>query len=154
LPALVGAVALLGPVAAQDPAQAPAIAPTIAPAKPVLEVLASSSLWQEKAQEVHGIYRIERLVIDGKAQPSKLTLSKDFKTKAGPDLKLVLSPLTYDKVKGKTALQGTVVLGSLASNKGASSYAIPKGVELNKFKSVLIHCEEYSKLWGGVSLPK
>ena len=79
-------------------------------------------------------------------------LSDNFKTKNGPDLKLFLSPKSVGNVTGKTATQGAVKLSVLKSNKGAQDYVIPADVDLSQFGSILIHCEAYSKLWGGANL--
>ena len=79
-------------------------------------------------------------------------LSEDFKTKNGPDLKLFLSPKTVDTLTGQTATQGAVKLSVLKSNKGSQDYVIPADIDLSQFSSILIHCEAYSKLWGGANL--
>lgn len=79
-------------------------------------------------------------------------VSEDFKTKNGPDLKLFLSPKTVDSATGSTATQDAVRLGVLKSNKGGQDYIIPAGVDLSQFGSILIHCEAFSKLWGGANL--
>lgn len=81
-----------------------------------------------------------------------LRLSEDFKTKNGPDLKLFLSPQMAGEATGQTATQGAVKLDVLRSNKGAQDYILPEGVSLADFNSLLIHCEQYSVLWGGANL--
>ena len=83
-----------------------------------------------------------------------LILSRDFKTKNAPDLKVVLSPLATDKISRKTALDNAVVLGALKSNTGSQQYDIPEGLDLARFKSVAIHCEQYTKLWGSSAISK
>ncbi len=79
-------------------------------------------------------------------------LNDKFKTKNGPDLKLFLSPKKVSAVTGETATQGAVRLGVLKSNKGTQDYVIPANVDLSQFGSILIHCEAYSKLWGGADI--
>lgn len=79
-------------------------------------------------------------------------VSEDFKTKNGPDLKLFLSPKAVGDVTGSTATNGAVRLGVLMSNKGSQDYIIPANIDLSQFNSILIHCEAYSKLWGGANL--
>jgi len=79
-------------------------------------------------------------------------VSEDFKTKNGPDLKLFISPKKVESVTGTTATTGAVRLGVLRSSKGAQDYLIPEGVDLSQFGSILIHCEAYSKLWGGANI--
>ncbi len=81
-----------------------------------------------------------------------LRFSDNFKTKNGPDLKLFLSPKSVGDVTGKTATQGAVKLSVLRSNKGSQDYVIPSHIDLSQYGSILIHCEAYSKLWGGANL--
>jgi len=81
-----------------------------------------------------------------------LRFSDNFKTKNGPDLKLFLSPKSVSDVTGKTATQGAVKLSVLRSNKGSQDYIIPADIDLSQYGSILIHCEAYSKLWGGANL--
>lgn len=81
-----------------------------------------------------------------------IRFNKNFKTKGGPDLKIFLSPLSIGDVTGKTATKGAVQLGELQSTKGGQDYILPDGVSLEDFKSVLVHCEQYSVLWGGGDL--
>jgi len=108
-----------------------------------------SSTWIKKKAKVTGTYEIiER---DGNRF---IRLLDDFKTKKGPDLKLVLSPLTADAVTAKTALDGSLIVHELKSYKGAQEYTIPEDADLSKYKSVLIHCQKYTKLWGAARLEK
>ena len=81
-----------------------------------------------------------------------LRFSDSFRASNGPDLKVFLSPQGLDTVSGKTATNGAVKLGLLESTKGAQEYVIPAGVNLSQFGSVLIHCEQFSVLWGGATL--
>lgn len=79
-------------------------------------------------------------------------VSDDFKTKNGPDLKLFLSPKTVSGATGATATQDAIRLGVLRSNKGGQDYIIPANIDLSQYGSILIHCEAFSKLWGGANL--
>ena len=81
-----------------------------------------------------------------------ISFSDDFKTKKGPDLKIFLSPKSADDVNGINAVEGSVLLGELKNTKGTQEYLVPADVDLSTFSTVLIHCEKYSKLWGGGSL--
>ncbi len=81
-----------------------------------------------------------------------IEFNDDFKTKSGPDLKVYLSKaaiedLDSDKVEG-TSLK----LSVLKSNRGTQSYTIPADINLSEYKSVIIHCEAFSVLWGGFNL--
>ena len=122
---------------------------------PAVEVLFSSSLWRKVDNKVEGSYRIEqRRETDGDQEELSrfLVLGDAFSTKDGPDLKVVLSPTESGDVKGKTALRGSTILAPLKSSRGGSEYSIPDDLNLTQFKSVLIHCEKYTKLWAAASL--
>ena len=113
-------------------------------------VLYSSTFWKKGSNTIEGLYTcVERP--DG---TRIVRLGEDFRTKAGPDLKIVLSPRTFDQVTKKNVLDGGLVLGSLRSNEGAQEFAIPKDVKLDRYKSIAIHCEKYTKLWGAAPLSK
>lgn len=79
-------------------------------------------------------------------------LSDDFKTKSGPDLKIFLSPQSIETVNGNTAVDGAVLVSVLERSKGGQEYLLPEGVNPSDFKSLLIHCEKFSVLWGGSNL--
>lgn len=81
-----------------------------------------------------------------------IRFSDEFKTKSGPDLKVFLSPQSIGAVNGKTATDGAVLLGVLKNKKGGQDYVVPEGVNLSNFGSVLVHCEQFSVLWGGGAL--
>ena len=82
-----------------------------------------------------------------------LTLGEDFKTKKGPDLKLFLSPTPIAKVTNDNAIEGSTFMGLLKSHKGGQRYVIPSNIDLSAYKSLVIHCEKYTKVWGGTDLP-
>lgn len=79
-------------------------------------------------------------------------LDEGFKTRKAPDLKLFLSPLPLAKLTGDNATEGAMLVGKLSSNKGRQEFTLPKRVDLKRFKTVIIHCEQYSKLWSGAAL--
>ncbi len=79
-------------------------------------------------------------------------LSADFRTRGAPDLKIFLSPLAANKTNGRNATTDSVLIAPLSNNAGEQIYQIPDGVDLANFKSILIHCEQYSKLWSAADL--
>jgi len=81
-----------------------------------------------------------------------ITLGDNFKTKSGPDLKIFLSPQSIDQVTGRTATKGSVLVSALQSNSGGQQYVLPSNINPADFKSLLIHCEAYSVLWGGANI--
>ncbi len=110
-------------------------------------VSAEDGSWTTKKNAITGTWSIEK---NGDEQV--ITLSEDFSTKSGPDLKIFLSPMTVAEVTGKTATQGSVLVSELESNKGSQQFVVPANIDLSKYKSILIHCEKYSVLWGGADL--
>lgn len=105
-----------------------------------------SGSWTKKANSISGTWSITEK--NGK----KVLSLKGFKTATAPDLKIFLSPETSTKVSSRTATKGAVLVAKLKSSKGDQTYTLPAGVDLSKYKSVIIHCEKYSKLWGAGKL--
>ncbi|MEM7384595.1 MAG: DM13 domain-containing protein [Verrucomicrobiota bacterium] len=102
----------------------------------------AAGTWTKKSHAIKGSWKIAN---------SQITLT-DFSTKKAPDLKIFLSPLTVGELKNKNALKGAKLISKLKSHKGTQTYAIPKGVDLSQYKTVIIHCEKYTKLWGASAL--
>jgi len=100
----------------------------------------------------------KRYSIDGTAKvvtrdgKTHLIFSNDFKTKNGPDLKVYLTKKPVSQLTGEdVALEGEK-LGVLKSNKGEQSYILPDDINTEDYKSVVIHCEAFTVLWGGFDL--
>ncbi len=100
----------------------------------------------------------KRYSINGTAQiiktetGSELIFDEDFRTKGGPDLKVYLSKKSLSELDNENVNLNSVKISVLRSNKGAQSYIIPEGTNLSDYKSVLIHCEAFTVLWGGFDL--
>lgn len=118
----------------------------LVPAGLSAETVLAKGAWTKRAHSVSGTWKI---VEDGGKR--KLVVS-DLKTKSGPDLKLFLSPQTPGAVTGKTATKGALRVASLKTAKGSSEYPLPASVDLSRYRSLLLHCEKYSKLWSSASL--
>ncbi len=123
-----------------------------------INVLApTNAAYADAAETEHAFIKKEKAIKGGWAIIQRdgdtyIRFNDDFKTSNGPDLKIFLSPQTIEDVTGNTAVDGAINLGELISNKGSQEYKLPDGVDASDFKSVLIHCEQYSKLWGGGAL--
>lgn len=78
----------------------------------------------------------------------------DFEAKEAPDLKIFLSKTDLDDIESKNALSkgDPIFVAKLTSYKGAANYSIPASINISKYKTIIVHCEEYTKLWGGSSL--
>ena len=99
--------------------------------------------WNKKSFSIAGNWSIDGNV---------LTLSDDFKTKSAPDLKIFLSTTALAKLNGDNATRNAVLISPLASASGGQQYQLPAGIDLSQFSTIIIHCERYSKLWGGAPL--
>lgn len=102
----------------------------------------SSGTWTKKSQEIEGTWKIEN---------DTLTLSQ-FSTPKAPDLKIFLSPRSMSSLSNRNAEDGAVLIAPLKSPKGDQSYPLPPDLDLTQFKSILIHCKKYTKLWGAADL--
>ena len=104
--------------------------------------------WVKKYYSVTGNWSVE--VENGN---SYLLLHSDFITSKGPDLKLFLIKKEASTLSKKEEIQKHgVFLGKLKSLKGEQKYLIPANISLSDFKSIVVHCEKYTKVWGAASL--
>lgn len=104
-----------------------------------------SGEWVKKEQGIIGSWMIEQRT-DG----SYLVLDEDFKTRKAPDLKFILSNKPIGEVTNSNALDGGIIVALLESNRGEQSYKLPD--DYADYATLLLHCEQYSKLWGAASL--
>lgn len=106
------------------------------------EKIIAGGVWQKKSFDASGEWSIvER---DGRRI---VVLPATFRTKSAPDLKIFLSPKAPADLNGRNATEGSTLIAPLRSNSGAQEYEIAASVDLSAFKSIIIHCEAYSKLW-------
>ena len=122
----------------------------IAPAAQTASVQTQTSApaaFQKKTYKLSGAITVEQ-----RGSSTFIVFSDDFKTKRGPDLKVFLSRNDVASSTGTNAVPASIRLGELKSNRGGQEYELPAGVNIADFKSVLVHCEAFSKLWGGADL--
>ncbi|MEL7002573.1 MAG: DM13 domain-containing protein [Bacteroidota bacterium] len=82
-----------------------------------------------------------------------VVMGDDFKTKKAPDLKIFLTKADLGDIDGDNAAEGTsVFVAKLKSYKGAAKYLIPSNINVSDYKTIIVHCEQYSKFWGGSPL--
>ncbi|MFK7888964.1 MAG: DM13 domain-containing protein [Gammaproteobacteria bacterium] len=101
------------------------------------------STWTKRYQKIHGTWKIVE-TDEGRF----LELNEKFKTRRAPDLKLFLSPRLDADVTPDNAVAGSVLIAKLKKAKGAQRYALPADLDLNDFETLVLHCEQYTKLWG------
>ena len=73
-------------------------------------------------------------------------LGSDFEVGPGPKYHVYLVPKAPIRTSGDLAGQMFVDLGRLRAFKGSQRYAIPAGLDLAKFQSVIVWCEQFSVL--------
>lgn len=78
--------------------------------------------------------------------PSAVFLEPDFEVGPGPKYHVYLVPRAAVRASGDLAGQMFVDLGRLRAFKGSQRYAIPAGVDLTRFQSVIIWCEQFGVL--------
>ena len=103
--------------------------------------------WTKKSQTAKGTWKITQT--DAKLV---LSVSADFKTRKAPDLKIFLSPLSASEVQSKTATAKSLFVAELPKFKGGFEITLPEGTDLADYRSVLIHCEQFTKLWVAADL--
>ena len=108
---------------------------------------AQSGTWTKKSYSISGKWEI---VKEGKQY--KLKLESGFKTRSAPDLKLFLSKKPLASLNNRNATQGAVLIAKLKSPKGSQEYVLPAGVDPSQYKTLILHCQKFSKLWGGATL--
>jgi len=83
-----------------------------------------------------------RVSVYGKA----VFLEPDFEVGPGPKYHVYLVPAASVRKEEQVAKSMFVDLGRLRSFKGSQRYAIPAGIDLAKYPSVVIWCEQFSVL--------
>jgi hypothetical protein len=73
-------------------------------------------------------------------------LEPDFEVGPGPKYHVYLVPKAPIRASGDLRDQMFVDLGRLRAFKGSQRYAVPGGLDLSKFRSVVVWCEQFSVL--------
>lgn len=73
-------------------------------------------------------------------------LEPDFEVGPGPDYHVYLVPKPEIRATADAADTMFVDLGKLRSFKGSQKYAVPDGVDLKKYPSVVIWCQQFGVL--------
>jgi hypothetical protein len=120
-------------------AELPFLSMTVASKIAADSVLASGNF--EKSE--HPTSGVAQIVIqNGKKY---LKFDSSFQSDSGPDLFVILHRQDSPKSYGKADY---VSLGRLKKVSGQQMYAIPNGVNITKFKSVVIWCKKFNATFG------
>jgi len=79
-------------------------------------------------------------------RPDSVFLNADFEVGPGPKFHVYLVPKAQIRSSGDLSGQMFVDLGRLRAFKGSQRYAIPAGLDLSRFQSLIIWCEQFSVL--------
>ncbi len=99
--------------------------------------------WTKRYQTIKGTWSIVET-----SEGRFLELDDTFKTRKAPDLKLFLLPRAAADVTPDNAVEGSVLISKLRKAKGAQRYELPADLDLDEFSTLVLHCEQYTKLWG------
>jgi len=77
-------------------------------------------------------------------RPREIALEADFQVTPGPDFHVLLVPKVAIRASADLANTMYVDLGPLRAFKGAQAYAVPEGVDLSAYPSVVIWSRTYS----------
>lgn len=103
--------------------------------------------WTRKGYAIEGEWKI---VSEG--DDYFLELDEDFATRKAPDLKLFLSATPLGELTDDNATDGSILVAPLERNRGAQRYLLPAGIDLGNHRTLVLHCEKFSKLWGGATI--
>ena len=125
------------------------LAALLLPFTATADTVASGSLEQDSFfTKLEGDWQIESV-----GDETRIVFAENFSAKKAPDLKVFLSRRDFGDINGRNAADSEAVLiAPLSSFEGQMSFVVPDGVDLNDFASLIVHCEAYSKLWGGSAL--
>ena len=76
---------------------------------------------------------------------------ENFETDNGPDLNVYLSTASADAPAG-TLNDDYIDLGDLKGNVGAQNYDVPPGVDLDKYRTVVVWCVRFLVAFGTAAL--
>ena len=83
---------------------------------------------------------------DVSVYPSTVFLGEDFEVGPGPDFHVYLVPKVGIRSSEDVKDTMFVDLGRLRAFKGSQNYAIPDGVDLKDFPSVVVWCQQFGVL--------
>ncbi len=81
-----------------------------------------------------------------------VVFADNFEAKEAPDLKIFLSKMHFDDISGKNATVQSVLVTPLSAYEGKMKFEIPSSIDPSEYQSIIVHCEQYAKLWGGSPL--
>jgi electron transfer DM13 len=96
------------------------------------------------AEGIASIYRLG----DGR----RVLRLENFKSTNGPNLYVYLSGNASPRNSAQLSAAGDFEVAPLKGNIGNQNYALPAGLDLSKFKSVVIYCRQFHVVFGSAPL--
>ncbi len=115
-------------------------------ASPAAAERLASGGFSNQAQRIAGGWSIER-----EADGIYLVLSEDFRTRSAPDLKFFLHTLPAAQITAQNATRG-ILVAELPRARGAQRIRLPANIDIADYRSLVLHCEQYTVLWGAGDL--
>jgi hypothetical protein len=110
--------------------------------------LKQGNIWVNKDEITTGDWSINTINED-----IILSFHENFITPDGPDLKLFLSPKDINDIGVNESIQDDgLYLDVLKTVTGKQEYSLPEKEVLSNYKSLVIHCEKYTVVWGGIDI--
>ena len=115
-------------------------------APPAAPVVLASAMLGDRAHHASGDVRVLRL-----ADGSRVVRLEGLDVENGPDLYVTLAAAAPDAPDAAYDSE-YVSLGRLKGNKGDQTYAVPAGVDLSRYASLVIWCKRFSTAFGTAPL--
>jgi len=135
------------------------VAPTVAPAPPTVAPVQPTAIAEPVALVSGSFTRVDSLhAAEGTAaiyqlpDGSRVLRLENFSAQNGPDLYVSLSGHPMPRSNAETHDSGYVELERLKANQGNQNYALPAGLDLAAFKSVVIYCKAFSVVFSTAEL--
>jgi hypothetical protein len=81
-----------------------------------------------------------------------LRLEDDFRVTNGPDLYVYLSGSAAPRTSAELHEPAAFEVAQLKGNVGGQNYALPEGLDLSKFRSVVIYCRRFTTVFSTAQL--
>lgn len=85
------------------------------------------------------------------ADGSHVVRLEDLDTSNGPDVRIWLSTAPAS-ANGREYAEDFVDLGAMKANRGDQNYAVPAGVDVERFRSVVVWCRRFTVGFGSAPL--
>ena len=110
--------------------------------------LTGKGKFDKKTHKVKGTWFL--LDVEGK---QVISFSKSFNTKEGPALEILLSKKSIDNLDNSPTFTDAIAFAKLKNASGEQHYVLPAEINIEDYKSLVIHCGKNNLIWGGFDMP-